>query len=75
VLLELARAGSVTVQVFDSAGRLVWERDDGVRPPGPREVVWEARDLQGQPIENGVYFVRCLTTGGVSRTVKVHRIR
>ena len=58
----LARAGHVSLTVYDLLGRRVATLVDGVRPAGRQAVVWEAGGLPG-----GVYLAR-LRAGAFTQT-------
>ena len=55
---ELETAGSVDLQVFDLAGRLVKTLFRGSEGAGRHERVWMGRDQQGRHVAAGVYFYR-----------------
>jgi hypothetical protein len=55
--LDLPRAGSVTVKVYDFAMDPVKVVADGVSlPAGRSELYWDGRNRQGDTVANGVYF-------------------
>jgi hypothetical protein len=60
VSYQLARAGRVSLNVYDVSGRLVRSLSDGseVREPGYYTVGWDSRDDMGRQVPAGVYFVR-----------------
>lgn len=58
VRYALARESRVELAVFDITGRRVATLEDGVRPAGEHEVVWNARGNA-----HGLYFIR-LRAGG-----------
>jgi len=59
-----ATVGSVaTVSVYDVAGRLVREIVEPVRAAA-NEVRWDGRSGAGDPLPDGVYFVRLVTASG-----------
>jgi hypothetical protein len=74
VRFELARAGSVRLDLVDVAGRVRDRLEVGVRGPGPAEVPW-ALETGGDRASRrpaGVYFVRLVVDGrpvGVQRLV------
>ncbi len=50
---------AVDLAIYDVAGRKVAALMSGMRrDPGVTEVAWDARNLTGQPVPGGVYFVR-----------------
>ncbi len=62
---ELDKAGSVDLQVFDLAGRLVKTLHHGNEAAGRHEIVWLGRDHAGRPVATGVYFYRLQTDNEV----------
>ena len=58
---SLPQASTVTLAVYDVAGRWVRTLVDGeLKDAGPHEVDWDARDHRGQPLPSGVYFYRLM---------------
>ena len=50
-------SGEVLVAVYDVTGRMVRELVRGPASPGRHEYRWDGRDVTGQPVRNGAYFV------------------
>lgn len=48
----------VTLDVYDSTGRVVARLVNGVRPAGGQLVTWDGRTDAGIPVSSGVYFYR-----------------
>ncbi|MEJ2722941.1 MAG: FlgD immunoglobulin-like domain containing protein, partial [bacterium] len=63
---------AVTVKIFDLTGDLVYEHSyaagDQGTGPGPQEVMWDGRNMQGEVVRNGVYI--CQVQAG-SRTARI----
>jgi hypothetical protein len=75
VTYELRKAASVSLQVYDLAGRLVDELVVGEsRPAGRYSVVWDGRDRDGRLVPSGAYFGR-LQAGGYAKTMRMVLIR
>ncbi|HYM82279.1 MAG TPA: T9SS type A sorting domain-containing protein [Candidatus Limnocylindria bacterium] len=55
---ELAEAGPVSLEIFDTSGRHVAEVARGVRSVGANRITWEAQDLAP-----GLYFFRLSAAG------------
>jgi hypothetical protein len=70
--LSLPAPGALSVQVFDTAGRLVRKLYSG-SATGAIEVPWDGRDDSGSEAPGGVYFVRSSGKGfdHVTRVVRV----
>ncbi len=67
-------AGSATVSIYDVAGRLVRTLASGAYAAGVQRVTWDGRNLRGEPVSSGVYFVRS-ATGGETHSRKVLVVR
>jgi len=61
----LPRAGTVKLEIFDPAGRLIRALPCGMRAAGEQLVAWDGRDHGARRVAPGVYFSR-LTAGGES---------
>lgn len=71
---DLPRAGTVSLAVFDLAGRRVRTLVDEVREAGRYDVAWDGDGESPGPRAAGVYFVR-LEHGGETRTERLVRMR
>jgi hypothetical protein len=71
---EVAAQGRVTLQVFDTQGKLVRTLCDEVLPAGVHQAVWDSHDNVGRQVATGVYFVR-LVTGDYRMTRKLVMIK
>jgi flagellar hook assembly protein FlgD len=70
----LPRSGTVTLRIYDVAGRCVRKLFAGSLPWGTRQLIWNGRDDGGRDVANGVYFYR-LEAGGEVRTRKLLLVR
>jgi len=70
----LPRSGTVTLQIYDLAGRCVRRLFTGSAPWGTRQLIWDGRDDGGRDVADGVYFYR-LEAGGEVRTRKLLLVR
>ena len=70
VRFGLAEAGTVTLAIYDTAGRRVALLTDGPVGPGDFAACWDSRDDQGRLVAPGVYVAR-LAVGGAVRTDKL----
>jgi hypothetical protein len=59
-----------SLEIFDSAGRLVWALLREPLTPGPRTVSWDGRDDAGRQVGNGLYYCR-FVSGATSRHAKI----
>lgn len=57
---DLPAEGEITMDVFDILGRKVAELFSGHKSPGTHSVRWDARDMDGNPVGSGTYFVRVI---------------
>jgi hypothetical protein len=64
----LAREEHVTLRIYDARGLLIKEVEDRALPAGMHQVIWNGRDLRGQRVAAGVYFVRF--SAGAARTAE-----
>jgi hypothetical protein len=72
--IELLQAGTVTLSVFDSGGRLVRSLPSGAPGAGFRTFVWDGRDGRGEGSPSGVYFLRA-EANGQTRTQRLCLVR
>jgi photosystem II stability/assembly factor-like uncharacterized protein len=68
------REGPVSLRVYDAAGRLVRELENGHRAAGDHRAAWDGRDADGQRVAAGVYLARLATSDGVA-TRRITRLR
>lgn len=57
ITFQLAHPGRVVLRIHDVAGRLVRSIDAGMYPPGRHTLRWDGRDVHGQGVASGVYFL------------------
>ena len=72
VLIEftLARAGAVTLEIFNPSGVMVRRFPEAPLADGPHSIRWDGRDGNGNVLPAGVYLIRQQTEDG-TRSVKV----
>jgi hypothetical protein len=70
----LPEAAEVELIVYDVLGRQVRRLVDERRRAGNHEVVWNGRDVSGNPLASGVYFYR-LKAGEFTETRSVRIVR
>jgi hypothetical protein len=71
--LGVERAGRLTVDVYNVAGRLAARLYGGRAERGYLQVPWSGLDRRGRRIPAGVYFVR-VEAGGVVRSLKLIKL-
>ncbi|NNE44433.1 MAG: T9SS type A sorting domain-containing protein, partial [Gemmatimonadetes bacterium] len=71
---SLARAGEVSLEVFDLRGRRVATVHRGLLPAGEHRATWDGRDARGLRVGAGVYFLR-MDAEDRSSTRKLLRLR
>ncbi|MFN8177082.1 MAG: S8 family serine peptidase [bacterium] len=75
IAFRMPQAGSVTLGIYDVAGRRVRTLAQNVRfGPGDHRVLWDGRTGDGRPAAAGVYFAR-LQAGTASRVDTLVRVR
>ncbi|HYQ95635.1 MAG TPA: FlgD immunoglobulin-like domain containing protein, partial [Candidatus Eisenbacteria bacterium] len=62
--MALARSGSVSLDVFDPAGRHVRALTRGLMPAGRTVVRWDGKLEGGRRAPSGIYFVKLRTDDG-----------
>ena len=71
---QIARAGHVTLKIFNPLGQEVCTLVEADQTPGWHDVSWDGRDNMGAEVGSGLYFCR-LQAGEFSRTVKMVMMR
>ena len=74
IRFELPAASTVRLDICDPGGRRVRSLVQGQLLPGPHEIVWDGRDLQGRVAPSGVYFY-FLDSGGRRLTRRMMLLR
>jgi hypothetical protein len=67
---EVARAGHVSIKIYDTAGRLVRTLRDMPMEPGRHSVKWDGTNATGLRVSGGVYFCK-MEAGSFSATKKL----
>ncbi len=58
--------GNASLEVYDTAGRLVRTLHNGMLSEGRHEFLWNGRDRSGNQVSSGVYFSRLTDSSGQS---------
>ena len=74
IAYELAADGSVTLEIFDLAGRRVRTLVSAAQTAGPGRTVWDGTGDDGRQVAAGVYFAR-LRAGGVESLHKLSLVK
>jgi len=74
VRFQQAHTGSVTLEVFDVAGRHVRTVEASVAGAGPRAMTWDGRDASGREAGSGIYLFR-LSGGSEVVTGRLVKVR
>ena len=74
ITYRLARAGRVSLRVYDSRGRTVKTLVDGRKPAGLYHIQWDATDGNGRGVASGAYFYQ-LRAGGFNTSRKMTLVR
>ncbi|HPF35375.1 MAG TPA: S8 family serine peptidase [Candidatus Krumholzibacteria bacterium] len=74
IAFDLAADGPVSLEVFDTRGRLVRSLVDGRLQAGAHAVVWDGRDARGGSVASGTYLFR-LRAGDVTEHRKMALVR
>jgi len=70
IVLTLAHAGPLSLDVYDVRGRLMRTLYGGRQEPGVHEFVWNGRDDLGRECASGNYLVR-MRAGVYEKTQKI----
>jgi hypothetical protein len=65
ISFDLPTAGTVRLEVFDAAGRLVRTLVDESMPQGSHEAAWDGWDASGRNVGSGIYLARLQFAGKV----------
>jgi len=75
ISFNLARTETVSMEVYDSQGRLIRRLVNGeVMGPGPQEISWDGRDGEGVDMASGVYLCK-LRSGATVISGKMMLVR
>ena len=58
IRFDVAKAGHVTLAIYDVRGRRVRSLIDANVPPSRHELRWDGTDDGGRPVASGIYFLR-----------------
>lgn len=72
---EIARRAAVGLDVYDLAGRKIWNREAKELEPGTWTLSWDGRSSNGEPVGSGVYFYRISLDGREAASGRMVRVR
>ncbi len=64
IAFELAKAGIINLEVFNTLGQRVRVLKSGWQTAGPHQILWDGRDDAGHPVSSGSYFYKLKTEHG-----------
>ncbi len=65
---------NVTIEIYDIFGRFVSEIVDGNHKAESYQLRWDGSDVNGNPLQNGLYFIRMNTNDKV-KILKIQIVR
>jgi len=68
---QLAKAGNVLVQVYNSLGQVVWSQQAGVKDTALQKVEWQGKDQQGNSLPDGDYTFKVTALDEKGETISV----
>ena len=74
ITFGLKEPATVSLRIYDAAGRLVRELAAGNRPAGTYQEMWDGKDASGRAVSSGMYFYK-LDAGAFSHTKKMVLLR
>ncbi|MBN1480854.1 T9SS type A sorting domain-containing protein [candidate division KSB1 bacterium] len=74
IVYTLARAGDVTLTIYNQAGRLIREFSYAQQQAGEHVVLWNGADAAGGAQSSGLYYAR-LSCDGLAQTIKMVLLR
>ncbi len=71
---QLARPSIVSLRIYNAAGQLVRNLEQGQKAPGLHGVAWDGKDDGGRRVASGVYLYR-LETEGTAQSGRMTKVR
>jgi len=68
---QLASPGKVLLQVYDSAGNLVWKSEAGIKDTTKQKFEWNGSNQQGIQVPDGSYLFKVSAVDGNGSSVSV----
>ncbi len=73
--VSMVRSGQASLEVYDTAGRLVRTLHSGMLSEGRHEFIWNGRDRRGNQVSSGVYFSRVTDSSGHSLSQRMVMVK
>jgi flagellar hook assembly protein FlgD len=71
---KLQSSKSARIEVLDMDGRSIALLFEGISDAGKHQINWPGTDNTGNPVKNGIYFVK-LTSGNDIKLIKVVKMK
>ncbi|MBA7592045.1 hypothetical protein ES708_34218 [subsurface metagenome] len=62
---SIPQNSTVTLKVYDTAGRKIKALENGYKTVGTHSVVWDGKDENGNAAASGIYFYRLQAKGSI----------
>ncbi len=72
--LQLTQSERVKLRIVDVQGRRTRSLFDGELPAGPHQILWDGKDVNGEPAPSGVYFLQ-LDLSGTQASQRLLKVR
>jgi len=69
ILISMATPGYINFSIYDIQGRIVQEMSARYFQAGEHSFVWDAKNLNGELVQSGVYILRVTQKGMSSRSI------
>ena len=56
IKFNLAEESDIEILIYDVRGRVVKTFDEGIKVPGPHELIWDGTNEEGDKVSSGIYF-------------------
>ncbi len=73
IVFGVSKTSTVSLKIYNGAGRLVRILYQGQRKPGLYRIIWDGLDRYGRPVSEGVYFINIKTqrTNGTKKVLRI----
>lgn len=56
IKFNLTEESDIEILIYDVRGRVVKTFDEGIKVPGPHELIWDGTNEEGDKVSSGIYF-------------------